>query len=215
MNYETLPVQLSKLHTLHKLRACHNNIANIDDRFFEKLTDIIEIDFSNNKLTSLPESIRCCRKIKKINFSFNHFTEIPSICSDFEKLQELYLTNNLITTVLMKKPLPCSLSKLYLQDNQIDSISQNLFRELDTLTELNLENNKLIKIPAFLKNCSKLKDAKLNNNPIIFNEKDVAFELFLKFLNRNPFIMQYRRDKSRNVTPTINNLARLARSADS
>jgi adenylate cyclase len=86
MKLRVLPQSLKKQHALHVLNLEDNEISEIDDDFFEKLTHLRNINLANNSIKAIPSSFKNCRRIKFINFDHNNLTEFPAAIFDLTRI---------------------------------------------------------------------------------------------------------------------------------
>ena len=122
-------------------------IVNINEKAFQRLENLTEIDLSNNRLTSV----------------------FPILFNGNQKLDKLILRNNNLGILQWNTPIlndPSSLSFLDIQSCQLSNTSSITFSLLLNLTFLDISRNNLV----FLNNDSlsshqKLKDVNLENNP--------------------------------------------------
>ena len=125
----------------------NNRIVNINEKAFQRLKNLTEIDLAYNRLNSIS----------------------PNLFNGSQKLNKLILRKNNIRTLQWNAPIlngPSSLSFLDLQACKLSHISPITFSLLPNLTFLDISINKLV----FLKNDTltshdKLKDVSLENNP--------------------------------------------------
>ncbi|XP_041349919.1 leucine-rich repeat and calponin homology domain-containing protein 2-like isoform X3 [Gigantopelta aegis] len=103
---------------------------------------------SNNKLVSLPEEIGKLEKLMDLDVSCNEISHLPVQIGDLASLKCLNIRRNLLVE------LPIEISKLNLRkldfaNNRIEKIP-TVFRKIDTLQEIILENNPLSIPPAHI-----------------------------------------------------------------
>jgi len=121
-------------------------IVNINEKAFQRLENLIEIDLASNRLTSIS----------------------PNLFSSNQKLNKLILRNNNLGSLQWNAPIlngPSSLSFLDLQSCKLTNISSITFSLLLNLTFLDISRNKLVLLKSdTLSSHEKLKDVNLENN---------------------------------------------------
>ncbi|XP_050362366.1 protein phosphatase PHLPP-like protein [Nymphalis io] len=158
---------LSALRGLRELYAAHNVIQHLalhgaslrilhaPYNQMDSLTtmvppiNLVEIDVSYNKLSSLPQWLSGCSDLTKLYASNNQLTSLPEhlFCSELSSLSHLHLAHNKITNFPSMPRLRSPLKELLLHDNCIQSLPENFFSICDRLCILNLSNNKLSRLP--------------------------------------------------------------------
>jgi internalin A len=98
-NLDCFPQVLNKIHTLRKLDLSGNSIEQFNDEDFYFLSNLEELDLSNNKLTYLPPSIKQLKKLKKLNLSGNLIKHLPKEFENLTELKSLDLSGNPIENV--------------------------------------------------------------------------------------------------------------------
>jgi len=125
----------------------HCKIVFINEKAFQRLENLTEIDLSSNRLTSVS----------------------PNLFNGNQKLNKLILRNNNLGSLQWNTPIlngPSSLSFLDLQSCQLSNISSTTFSLLLNLTFLDISRNNLVLLnPDNLSSHEKLKDVNLENNP--------------------------------------------------
>ncbi|XP_052747068.1 protein phosphatase PHLPP-like protein isoform X2 [Bicyclus anynana] len=158
---------LSALRGLRELYAAHNAIQHLalhgaslrilhaPYNQMDSLTtmvppiNLVEIDVSHNKLSSLPQWLSGCSDLTKLFASNNQLTSLPDhlFCSELSSLSHLHLAHNKITNFPSMPRLRSPLKELLLHDNCIQSLPENFFSICDRLNILNLSNNRLSRLP--------------------------------------------------------------------
>lgn len=141
--------------TVETLLIGDNNLQSL------KIPDnILTLDISNNKLTSVP---LLSNKIESINLSHNNITHLGRLPNS---LTEIYAGFNKISSVNV---LPKNLKILEMPDNDIFFIHPIL---PESLTNVNLENNKIVRLrlPKVMEKCL------LSNNRLISLEYPDKFD---------------------------------------
>ncbi|XP_013187168.1 leucine-rich repeat-containing protein 24 [Amyelois transitella] len=128
---------------LQKIYLQNCKLHKIDNNAFKGLSNLVELDLSNNYLTVIP-----CT-----NFEY------------FHNLMKLIMNNNLVTTIKSHCFEPLSfLTNLELSDCKIEVIEQEAFSGLTHLQWLRLSGNKLSNIQGENSFPSTLKGIELQNN---------------------------------------------------
>lgn len=154
-NLQHLPDGISNLKNLQSLLLFGNEISTISDSIagLEKLK---VLDVSRNKLNGIPDGIGELKNLATLNLSHNAITHFPALKSS-EKLLSIDLSNNKLAVF----PDICyesnvHLSEVNLQNNAIDKIPHGIV-VLASLKQLNLAQNNVTKIPKCLADMPKLK----------------------------------------------------------
>ncbi|XP_053605143.1 protein phosphatase PHLPP-like protein isoform X2 [Plodia interpunctella] len=111
--------------------------------------NLVEMDVSNNKLSSLPQWLSGCSDLTTLYASNNQLTSLPDhlFCSELSSLSKLRLAHNKIATIPSMPRLRAPLKEILLHDNCIQSLPENFFSVCDRLCVLNLSNNRLSRLP--------------------------------------------------------------------
>jgi len=170
-----------------ELRLCTLKLTAIPESL-DKLSQLRNLDLSNNQLTILPEWLGQLSQLKILDLSNNQLTALPESLGQLSRLEMVHLTDNQLTTV------PKSLSKLsrlqmiHLNSNQLTTVPESLGR-LSQLQTLSLSNNQLTTLPESLGQLSKLQNLYLNGNQLRALPESLGQLSQLKtlFLSRNQF----------------------------
>lgn len=152
------------MHTLEQLRAGELNGAR-HLKLCENLTtfpleilslkETLEVlDLTGNQLSSLPDELTECTKLRIIFCSENRFTELPEVLGRCPALTMVGFKANQIE-VVPPKSLPARLRWLILTDNAIERLPDELGQCTD-LQKLMLAGNRLTELPASLAHCQRL-----------------------------------------------------------
>ncbi|XP_026752440.2 LOW QUALITY PROTEIN: protein artichoke-like [Galleria mellonella] len=225
---------------LEKLNLSSNVIQDIEETAFQNLSDLQVLDLSNNKITFLSNIFfKNNNKLKTVYISYNAFTTIPSEIFSGKAIEQFHMFNNNITGVIdstmfngicepnldlsnnkilaiksvIYKNCIYPIESLNFSKNIIHNISQEAFKTLESLVDLDLSYNNLNYIDfnisylnkleiyvshnqikkitkLVLKNLTSLKILDLSQNAIIEienNSFDDLLSLETLYLNDNLF----------------------------
>jgi len=135
---QTIPTEINLMVNLKNISLKNNQIAQLAD-CFSQLKKLENIQLSQNQLRTLPPSFGQLTALKQLVLSQNRFTTIPSVVLQLPNLQLLDLSANQIAEI----------------PDEIETIQ---------IDELNLNNNRIVKISDKLHRCSRLKTLRLDRN---------------------------------------------------
>ncbi|KAE9607388.1 hypothetical protein Lal_00026766 [Lupinus albus] len=166
-----------------------------------KLSEVTEIDLSENRIMALPTTIEGLKALTKLDLHSNQLINLPNSFGELISLTHLDLHANRL------KSLPASFGNLI---NLIDlDLSSNVFTHLpetignlSSLKILNVETNVLQELPYTIGNCSSLSVLKLD-----FNELKALPEAIGKLELLEILTLHYNRVKS--LPSTVGKLCNL------
>ncbi|XP_050524105.1 leucine-rich repeat serine/threonine-protein kinase 1 isoform X2 [Daktulosphaira vitifoliae] len=123
---------------------------------------ITRLDISNNSLTQVPIIIFQLPSLRYLNLAQNKIEKLPN-SSNYGHVTSP--TTKKISRFYKSVYTASVLEELYLQDNRLDKIPEDLFR-LPSLTTLDVSNNKLQSVPFQMWQAPKLKDFNISFNLI-------------------------------------------------
>ncbi|KAK9879302.1 hypothetical protein WA026_004155 [Henosepilachna vigintioctopunctata] len=164
---------LNSLISLQILDLHRNRISSIESESFFGLTFLENLDLSQNSLKIVPsELFDPLVNLKVLNLSRNDFTAVSFELSSLQNLERLDLSSNKIE-VLEVCFNGLNLSSLYLQDNQILSLNDSCFPV--SLTKLFIEKNNLSELSnGVLEGLTELKLLDVSHN----NIREISIDLF-------------------------------------
>ncbi|ELP86952.1 PH domain leucine-rich repeat protein phosphatase, putative [Entamoeba invadens IP1] len=192
--------------TLRVLCIASNKIIEIPN-FVSMLTNLREIDFSYNHITSIPENvISSLTNLERLVCHYNYITILPLSLLILPKLKLLGLNHNRLSQFPPR--LPPQLTELMVASNSIRVIPDYL--SMVSLLNIDLSNNQIIMFDALIK-CTTLKDINLSCNPLLkipyefFEESTSLYNLQRINLSGNPLMDPFvcKRPKA-SISATIN-----------
>ncbi|XP_046745055.1 protein flightless-1 [Diprion similis] len=190
---ETLPPQTRRLANLQSLNLNHNPLGHFQLRqlpslmnlttlqmrdtqrtvnnipsSLESLTNLQELDLSQNELPRVPDALYSLPNLRRLNLSDNQITELSTAIDLWQKLETLNLCRNKLTALPNSLCKIGTLRRLYLNDNELDfeGIPSGIGK-LSSLQVFSAAKNHLEMIPEGLCRCGSLKQLILTSNRLI------------------------------------------------
>lgn len=190
---ETLPPQTRRLANLQSLNLNHNPLGHFQLRqlpslmnlttlqmrdtqrtlnnipsSLESLTNLQELDLSQNALPRVPDALYSLSNLRRLNLSDNQITELSTAIDLWQKLETLNLCRNKLTALPVSLCKMSTLRRLYLNDNELDfdGIPSGIGK-LSSLQVFSAAKNHLEMIPEGLCRCGSLKQLILTSNRLI------------------------------------------------
>lgn len=186
--------------SLFELSAKNNRISNIPNRIFCPnnfcIPDITFLDFGNNMIDEMPNSIQYLTNLESLFWNNNRISEIPESIFLLKKLVCLDLGSNKINVIPDSISLLTNLNELDLSSNKISTIPKSI-SYLQDLFELDLHENRIKEIPESFCNLKSLGVLNLGDNevcnlPIAFSKLNNLGEFDLSdngLLEIPPFLL--------------------------
>lgn len=169
-----LPLTLQNCQNLQDIDFHNNQLAELPDLALPRLK---KMRISKNQLTSLPKGLSSCEMLEMLDCKSNRLRSLPSLAK-LQNLKVLDAMENLIS-VFPELPLVNSASGpgsgleiLNLSYNGISSLSPTLVLH-DRLSDLHLQNNKLVALDGGMVDMASLKLLDASNNSLT----DVPYQL--------------------------------------
>ncbi|NXS49267.1 LRC40 protein, partial [Balaeniceps rex] len=184
---KSIPEELMQLSHLKSLLLHHNELSHLPDGFGQ-LVNLEELDLSNNHLTDIPTSFALLINLVRLNLACNQLKNLPADISAMKSLRQLDCTKNYLETVPSKLATMASLEQLYLRknklrslpefpsckllkelhagENQIEILNAESLKHLNSLSVLELRDNKIKSVPDEITLLQKLERLDLTNNDI-------------------------------------------------
>jgi len=162
---------------LQKLYLGSNLLTEIPDEV-GNLTQAVEIDFSNNAIEVIPNTLSLCTSLQLLHLGNNKIQEVPpEIFSQLKSLRELQLYKNKISIIPPEIGNLACIERLSIASNLITSMPEEL-GACTTLVELYLSNNaKLSYIPSSAGHLRSLQELKLYKCPALKQLPTTALEM--------------------------------------
>lgn len=166
-----------------------------------KLSEVTELDISENRIMALPPSIGDLRALRKLSMSSNQLINLPESFGELINLQDLDLQANRLRSLPASFGNLSSLVNLDLSSNEMTRLP-NSFGNLESLQKLNVETNELEELPYTIGSCSLLVELRLD-----FNQLKALPEAIGKIKSLEVLTLHYNRIKG--LPTTISNLSNL------
>ena len=129
------------------------------------LTDLADLQLSNNKLTSLSEGLGNLKHLERLGLAGNRLRSLPESVGNCVKLEGLWAHGNVLGS------LPTTIGKcewlrhLMLAGNRLRALPDGI-GHLDALEELSAPGNRLTAVPETIVGCASLRALDLHGNAI-------------------------------------------------
>lgn len=152
---EEVPDEIGKLQNLQRLVLHSNKLIELNPRIFS-LEKLKMLDLSNNSIAKIPEDIAKLTQLETLNLSINELEDVPDLSGNVKLIVVNVASNKLKEfNPMCKQQLNC-LSELKLNNNRIETIPDNI-NLLTSLKNLDLSSNQIKSLPGELVDCNKLK----------------------------------------------------------
>jgi len=155
---------LKELTNKVSLDYSNRRVSRLPNQIF-KDTAIKILLLSNNKISKLPPKIELLSEIATVDLSDNRIQLIPPAIGRCQKLNHLNLSNNQITRIPQELGMLKKLQYLNLNGNKLDTLPEEI-NKLTYLQSLYLSFNQLKAIPAEIGHLFNLKSLFLSDNAI-------------------------------------------------
>ncbi|KAI6702388.1 hypothetical protein NL676_011524 [Syzygium grande] len=166
-----------------------------------KLSEVTELDISENRIMALPSSIGDLRALTKLSIHSNQLINLPESFGELINIQDLDLQANRLRSLPASFGNLSSLINLNLSSNELTRLPDSL-GNLVSLQKLNVETNELEELPYTIGSCSSLIELRLD-----FNQLKALPEAIGKIESLEVLTLHYNRIKG--LPTTTSNLSNL------
>ncbi|KAL8089017.1 plant intracellular Ras-group-related LRR protein 5-like [Apium graveolens] len=130
-----------------------------------KLTQVVELNLSNNKLMVLPTSISGLTALRKLDVHANQLMNLPDSFGELSNLSDLDLHANKLKTLPISFGNLKNLVSFDLSSNHFSTLP-DIIGNLTSLEILNVETNELAELPYTIGSCTSLVELRLDFNQL-------------------------------------------------
>ncbi|XWS45662.1 hypothetical protein CRYUN_Cryun15aG0155500 [Craigia yunnanensis] len=128
-----------------------------------KLSSLITLDLSDNRIVALPDTIGGLSSLKKLHLHSNMISQLPDSIGDLLNLVFLDLSANQLSSLPATFGRLVRLEELDLSSNRLPLLPESI-GSLISLKKLNVETNDIEEIPHTIGHCSSLKELRADYN---------------------------------------------------
>ncbi|XVF18170.1 hypothetical protein REPUB_Repub10bG0189300 [Reevesia pubescens] len=128
-----------------------------------KLSSLITLDLSDNRIVALPDTIGGLSSLKKLDLHSNRIAQLPDSIGDLLSLVSLDLSANQLSSLPATFGRLVRLDELDLSSNRLPLLPDSI-GSLISLKKLNVETNDIEEIPHTIGHCSSLKELRADYN---------------------------------------------------
>eukprot|EP00058_Branchiostoma_floridae_P003897 XP_002589385.1 hypothetical protein BRAFLDRAFT_77827 [Branchiostoma floridae] len=147
-----------------ELDLSNQGLTSIPEEVFD-ITDLEVLDVSRNKLTSIPEAIGRLQKLYRLDAYSNMLTSLPQAIGSLQKLTHLYIYDNQLTEVPSGVCSLPNLEVLSVGKTKLSTFPPGA-EKLQKLRELDIGDNQLTEVPSGVCSLPNLEVLDVNNNKL-------------------------------------------------
>ncbi|KAI8910273.1 hypothetical protein EDD86DRAFT_204965 [Gorgonomyces haynaldii] len=160
---ESVPDSIGRLSMLNILDLQDNKIKQLPTAL-SKVSKLAKLNLSKNQLLNVDLSVLSGSQLSHLDLSFNQMDKIVGTCA-FPKLSILDIKQNNLTAIDARVSCPV-LKDLFLCFNRIGFVDPGFLESMIGLENLDLRDNRLVKLPQEILSLRKLKRLDISNNNI-------------------------------------------------
>ena len=157
-----LPTEIGNLVALEELQLAENQLTELPESF-GNLKKLFKLNLSKNQLVRFPESFSNLTALNDLDVSSNKLTALPDEFGRLTALSILECRNNQIAKFTTFNE-PAHIKQLFLGNNQITELDEDVFSKLPALVALDLRDNRLQSLSEKICNVTSLERIDLSNN---------------------------------------------------
>lgn len=158
--------------TLLDLDCSRNFLETMQLTNVNALTHLQSINFSENKLSKIPQDLGALHCLIECQLASNNIYELGETFSGLSSLEILDVSKNHLTLLPKNFGLLRNLRRLNLSSNQLENLPYSL-GYIEVIVELNLSKNRLTNLPDTLSNLTYLRSLDVSFNCIKGFSKDL------------------------------------------
>ncbi|KAF2457648.1 hypothetical protein BDY21DRAFT_286019 [Lineolata rhizophorae] len=137
-----LPPSMSLASRLTMLDVSNNRLEQLEHANLDKLSSLISLRLSNNKLYKLPRYFGSYRALRSLNLSSNSLPEFPDFLCDVQTLEDIDVSFNSISSLPNIGKL-VNLERLWATNNKLSGSFPDSISSLTSLREIDVRFNAL------------------------------------------------------------------------
>jgi internalin A len=148
-----------------ELDLSHLSLASLPDKALSEMSNLRILNLQNNRLTTLPESLKGLVHLRELSLAGNDFATLPDFLGKFSNLRILALGGNQLHSLPDTIGEMTLLETLEAGNNHLTELSGAMER-LIHLRNLGLDSNKFAAVPQCLEKLARLEKLNLHNNKL-------------------------------------------------
>ncbi|XP_074094597.1 uncharacterized protein LOC141524535 isoform X2 [Cotesia typhae] len=167
-----------------ELELISKDLNIVSDKFFKRYCNLLKLDLSDNRLSSLPNAITCLVRLESLVLDRNKFSEFPQVLEKLASLKELSIVNNRLCNFPENFGALMAAEKINLSGNCIKFLPTS-WEKMTRLKSLDLSDNYIKFIPSCIElGMPILEIVNLSNNKMDIDGRVYSHRI-KKFYGRN------------------------------
>jgi len=120
---------------LHTCNISHNVISKIPPKLALNFTLVTELNFSHNRISTLPNEMVNCSQLENLDISANSFVQLPPVLAEIPSLRKINARKNFVAELEVEAMVAAcpGLEHLNLEENPL---KREVFDQLSNLTTI-------------------------------------------------------------------------------